>query len=115
MFKNRLKKNYKHIKKWARKNNISCYRVYDADIPQYAVAIDIYDKWVYVQEYQAPKTVNKNKAFQRINDVIDVVAEVLETTQDHVVLKVRKKQEGSSQYQKQDRKDYTNMVEEKRP
>ncbi len=112
MFKNRLKKNYKHIKKWARKNNISCYRVYDADIPQYAVAIDIYDKWVYVQEYQAPKTVNKNKAFQRINDVIDVVAEVLETTQDHVVLKVRKKQEGSSQYQKQDRKDYTNIVEE---
>ena len=112
MFKNRLKKNYKHLKKWARKNNISCYRVYDADIPQYAVAIDIYDQWIYVQEYQAPKTVNKNKAFQRINDVIDVVAEILETTQKHVVLKVRKKQEGSAQYQKQDRKNYTNIVEE---
>jgi 23S rRNA (guanine2445-N2)-methyltransferase / 23S rRNA (guanine2069-N7)-methyltransferase len=112
MFKNRLKKNYKHLKKWARKNNINCYRVYDADIPQYAVAIDVYDRWVHVQEYKAPKTVNKNKAFQRINDVIDVVADVLETTQKHVVLKVRKKQEGASQYQKQDRKNYTNIVEE---
>lgn len=101
MFINRLKKNYKHLKKWARKNNISCYRVYDADIPQYAVAIDIYDNWVYVQEYQAPKSIDKNRAFQRINDVIDSVADVLEKAQENVVLKVRKKQSGSSQYQKQ--------------
>ena len=106
MFSNRLKKNYKHLKKWARKNKISCYRVYDADIPQYAVAIDVYDKWIHVQEYQAPKTVDKNRAFQRINDVIDVVADILETRQENVVLKVRKKQEGSAQYQKQDGKDY---------
>ncbi len=112
MFLNRLKKNYKHLKKWARKNNISCYRVYDADIPQYAVAIDIYDKWIHVQEYQAPKTVDKNKAFQRINDVIDVVADVLETRQEYVVLKVRKRQEGTSQYQKQDRKDFKITVSE---
>ena len=112
MFTNRLKKNYKHLSKWARKNDISCYRVYDADIPQYAVAIDKYDKWVYVQEYQAPKTVDKNLAFQRINDVIDVVAEVLETKQEFVVLKVRKKQEGLAQYQKQDQKGYTFIVKE---
>lgn len=101
MFINRLKKNYKHLKKWARKNDITCYRVYDADIPQYAVAIDIYEDWVYVQEYQAPKTVDRNRAFQRINDVIDSVADVLERAQENVVLKVRKKQSGSSQYQKQ--------------
>ncbi len=112
MFINRLKKNYKHLKKWSRKNNISCYRVYDADIPQYAVAIDIYDNWIYVQEYQAPKTVDKNKAFQRINDVIDVVAEVLEIRQDHVILKVRKRQEGAAQYQKQDKKNLTVTVRE---
>ena len=112
MFANRLKKNYKHLKKWARKNNISCYRVYDADIPQYAVAIDVYDKWVHVQEYQAPKTIDKNRAFQRINDVIDVVADILETKQENVVLKVRKKQEGSTQYQKQDGKDYKITVQE---
>lgn len=112
MFANRLKKNYKHLKKWARKNNISCYRVYDADLPQYAVAIDKYDNWIHVQEYKAPKTIDKNKAFLRVNDVIDVVADILETKQECVVLKVRKKQEGSSQYQKQDQKDHKIMVEE---
>ena len=112
MFANRLKKNYKHLKKWARKNDVSCYRVYDADIPQYAVAIDKYENWVHVQEYQAPKTIDKNKAFLRINDVIDVVADILETRQQNVVLKVRKKQAGSSQYQKQDKKDYTTTVHE---
>jgi len=112
MFINRLKKNYKHLKKWARKNDVTCYRVYDADIPQYAVAIDIYEQWVYVQEYKAPKTVDKNKAFLRINDIIDVVAEILETKQEYVVLKVRKKQEGSSQYQKQDQKDRKTSVRE---
>ncbi len=112
MFSNRLKKNYKHLKKWARKNKISCYRVYDADIPQYAVAIDKYEDWIHVQEYQAPKTVDKNRAFQRINDVIDVVADILETSQEKVVLKVRKKQEGSAQYHKHDTKDHKMTVQE---
>lgn len=112
MFINRLKKNYKHLKKWAKKNNVSCYRVYDADIPQYAVAIDKYDQWIHVQEYQAPKTVDKNRAFQRINDVIDVVADILETRQENVVLKTRKKQGGLAQYQKQDQKEYKTTVEE---
>lgn len=112
MFINRLKKNHKHRKKWARKNNISCYRVYDADIPQYAVAIDVYAHWIHVQEYQAPKTVDKNKAFQRINDVIDVVADTLEAKQEYVVLKTRKKQGGASQYEKLDKKNNRSIVKE---
>ncbi len=112
MFVNRLKKNVKHIKKWARKNKVSCYRVYDADIPQYAVAIDKYEGWVHVQEYQAPKTIDQNRAFQRVNDVIDVVADILETSQEKVVLKVRKKQQGSAQYNRQDKKDHRITVHE---
>ena len=112
MFVNRLRKNARHLKKWARKNNISCYRVYDADIPQYAVAIDMYENWVHVQEYEAPKTVDQAKAFQRLNDVVDVVAEILGVDQDKVVLKVRRKQSGNAQYQKQDQKDRKITVSE---
>ncbi|HEB81266.1 MAG TPA: bifunctional 23S rRNA (guanine(2069)-N(7))-methyltransferase RlmK/23S rRNA (guanine(2445)-N(2))-methyltransferase RlmL [Gammaproteobacteria bacterium] len=112
MFVNRLKKNFKHLRKWARKNDIHCYRVYDADIPQYAVAIDLYENWVHVQEYQAPKTVDSKRAFQRINDVLDVVADVLEVPQDNVVLKVRQKQSGTSQYQKLDKKQQKLVVQE---
>ncbi|MDH5711788.1 MAG: bifunctional 23S rRNA (guanine(2069)-N(7))-methyltransferase RlmK/23S rRNA (guanine(2445)-N(2))-methyltransferase RlmL [Gammaproteobacteria bacterium] len=104
MFENRLKKNFKHIRKWARKNNISCYRVYDADIPQYSMAVDIYENWVHVQEYEAPKTVDAVKAFRRINEALPVIASVLEIDPNHVVLKTRKIQSGSEQYVKQDDK-----------
>ena len=98
MFANRLTKNVKHLKKWARRNNISCYRVYDADIPQYAVAIDIYDNRVHVQEYAAPDTVNEVKAFQRLSDIMQIIAKTLDVSIENTVLKTRKKQKGSEQY-----------------
>lgn len=104
MFENRLKKNFKHLRKWARKKDISCYRVYDADIPQYSMAIDLYGDWVHVQEYEAPKTVDSTKAFQRFNAALSVIATVLEVDPNHVVMKTRKVQSGSEQYEKQDSK-----------
>jgi len=62
MFANRLKKNLKHLGKWARKNKIECYRLYDADLPDYAVAIDLYADHVHVQEYAPPKTIDSDKS-----------------------------------------------------
>jgi len=100
MFANRLAKNYRHLKKWAKREGIGCYRVYDADIPEYAVAIDIYEDRVQVQEYEAPKTVNVVKAFVRLNEVTSLVADVLERAADRVVIKTRRKQRGSEQYQR---------------
>ena len=41
-FANRLRKNLKHLGKWARRNDITNYRVYDADLPEYAIAVDLY-------------------------------------------------------------------------
>lgn len=98
MFSNRLAKNLKHIKKWARRNDVSCYRVYDADIPQYAVAIDIYGDKVHVQEYEAPKSVNEVKAFQRLSDIMQIIAKTLDVRIENTVLKTRKKQKGTEQY-----------------
>jgi len=112
MFENRLKKNFKHLRKWARKNDISCYRVYDADIPQYSMAIDIYENWVHVQEYEAPKTVDAAKAFHRINAALPIIAAVLDIDSNNVVLKTRKIQSGSEQYEKQDDKKRSLVVHE---
>ncbi|MDH3343371.1 MAG: bifunctional 23S rRNA (guanine(2069)-N(7))-methyltransferase RlmK/23S rRNA (guanine(2445)-N(2))-methyltransferase RlmL, partial [Gammaproteobacteria bacterium] len=112
MFENRLRKNFKHIKKWARKNDVSCYRVYDADIPQYSMAVDIYENWVHVQEYEAPKTVDAAKAFHRINAALPIIACVLEIDPNNVVLKTRKIQSGSEQYVKQDDKKRSMVVHE---
>lgn len=102
MFANRLRKNLRHREKWARREGIYCYRIYDADLPEYAVAIDRYEQWAYVQEYEPPKTVDPAKARQRIAEVRSAVPEVLGLAPENMYFKIRKRQKGASQYQKQD-------------
>lgn len=101
MFANRLQKNVKHIAKWARKQDLDCYRVYDADLPDYAVAIDIYGDKVHVQEYAPPAEIDPQKASQRLDDVMQIVPEILAVKAQHVALKLRQRQRGSNQYEAQ--------------
>ena len=57
MLANRLRKNLRHFGRWARRSEIDCFRLYDRDIPEYAMAVDIYrgeKLWVHVQEYLPP-------------------------------------------------------------
>lgn len=104
-FKNRIKKNQKHLRKWLDRSDIFAYRVYDADLPEFAMAIDVYDcdaRFVVVQEYEAPATVNAAMADQRRQAVLDVLPELLEVTSSRIFLKLRRQQEGSNQYTRQD-------------
>lgn len=112
MFANRLLKNIKHLSKWLRKDNISCYRVYDADIPQYAIAVDIYENWVHVQEYEPPRTVDAVQAFVRLNDALDAISAILQTDKSRIILKTRKKQSGAEQYTRQDETSDTLIANE---
>ena len=98
MFANRLSKNMKHLSRWLRRENVSCYRLYDADIPQYALAVDIYEDQVHVQEYEAPGSVDAVQAFVRLSDAMDTIARVLNVDKHRIVLKTRRKQSGSDQY-----------------
>ena len=107
MFANRLNKNRKHLSKWLQREAIHCYRVYDADMPEYAVAVDVYEsiapqhsRWVHVQEYEAPKNIDPRKTQQRLNEVLQVIPEVLDAPAAHLYLKVRRQQKGSAQYEK---------------
>ncbi|WP_426767737.1 bifunctional 23S rRNA (guanine(2069)-N(7))-methyltransferase RlmK/23S rRNA (guanine(2445)-N(2))-methyltransferase RlmL [Erwinia aphidicola] len=99
-YANRLRKNLKKLDKWARQEGIECYRVYDADLPDYNVAVDRYGDWVVVQEYAPPKTIDPGKARQRLFDVISATLSVMELPANRLVLKTREKQKGKSQYQK---------------
>jgi 23S rRNA (guanine2445-N2)-methyltransferase / 23S rRNA (guanine2069-N7)-methyltransferase len=99
-FANRLRKNLKALGKWAKQEGIFCYRLYDGDIPEYAVAVDLYEDWVHVQEYQAPKEIDERKAAQRLREVMAVLPEVLQTPPEQIFLKVRKQQKGREQYGK---------------
>lgn len=112
MFANRLKKNLKNLGKWARQQGITCYRVYDADMPEFAVAIDLYDDWAHVQEYQAPESISEEKARSRLQDVLVALPDVLGIPASHVVLKQRLRQSGSKQYQRMDRKGEFLTVQE---
>ncbi|PLY03858.1 MAG: bifunctional 23S rRNA (guanine(2069)-N(7))-methyltransferase RlmK/23S rRNA (guanine(2445)-N(2))-methyltransferase RlmL [Desulfuromonas sp.] len=101
MFANRLRKNLKRLGKWARKNGISCYRLYDADMPEYAVAVDLYGDWVHLQEYAPPASIDEEAARRRLDDIIEVLPDVLSVRRERVIVKVRQRQKGSSQYRRQ--------------
>jgi 23S rRNA (guanine2445-N2)-methyltransferase / 23S rRNA (guanine2069-N7)-methyltransferase len=112
MFANRLQKNAKKLKKWVEKNKIQCYRLYDADMPEYSVAIDIYQDWAHVQEYQAPKSVDPEKAKQRLFDVMSAIPSALNISEAKVILKQRQRQTGKEQYEKLDQTKHEMIVEE---
>ena len=113
MFSNRLRKNLKRLKKRFKKENITCFRVYDQDLPEYAVAVDIYGKWVHVQEYKAPNTVDSEKAEARLKDVLLVLPDLLDVPRENIFLKERRRQKGKAQYGKQGAGGIFQQVDEK--
>ncbi|MGR5258459.1 bifunctional 23S rRNA (guanine(2069)-N(7))-methyltransferase RlmK/23S rRNA (guanine(2445)-N(2))-methyltransferase RlmL [Vibrio astriarenae] len=111
-FANRLKKNIGKIGKWAKKEQLDCYRIYDADLPEYNVAIDIYLDHLVIQEYAAPKNIPPEKAKRRLTDIIRAAIEVTGTDANKVILKTREKQKGRSQYEKLSQQSDTMHVNE---
>ncbi|XLY86782.1 bifunctional 23S rRNA (guanine(2069)-N(7))-methyltransferase RlmK/23S rRNA (guanine(2445)-N(2))-methyltransferase RlmL [Ectopseudomonas mendocina] len=101
MFANRLQKNLKQLGKWARREGVECYRLYDADMPEYALAVDLYRDWVHVQEYAAPRSIDPDKAQARLLDALAAIPKALGVAQSRVVIKRRERQTGTKQYQRQ--------------
>jgi len=131
MFANRLKKNLKKLSRWAKQNHISCYRVYDADLPEYAAAVDIYQgeayrsqltplanipvgeqTWVNVQEYEPPKSIDQHKADQRLAGLLAELPRILGVNRDQVFLKIRRKQRSTDQYEKHGDQGRFHIIEE---
>ena len=111
-FANRLRKNCQKLEKWANQEQLECYRLYDADLPEYNVAIDRYKDKIVVQEYAAPKNIDPQKTRQRLFDIINATMSVLKLTADQLVLKTREKQKGKQQYQKLGQKQDYFLVHE---
>lgn len=105
MFANRLRKNLQRLDPWAERERIDCFRVYDADMPEYAFAIDLYGRGTrhaYVQEYAPPKTVDQEGARERRREVLAVLPEILSVPIAQVHSRVRKPQKGAEQYEKRE-------------
>ncbi|MGI2107558.1 bifunctional 23S rRNA (guanine(2069)-N(7))-methyltransferase RlmK/23S rRNA (guanine(2445)-N(2))-methyltransferase RlmL [Shewanella frigidimarina] len=111
-FANRIKKNVKQFEKWAKKERIDSYRLYDADLPEYNVAIDRYVDYVVIQEYSAPATIPEAVTKRRISDVLLALPGALGIHPDRITLKTRERQKGANQYQKIDERKVEVITEE---
>ncbi len=98
MVKNRIEKNFRHLRKIATRENIECWRVYDADLPEYAAAIDIYGEHLHIQEYQAPASVDENLARTRWRELVRAAGEALGIPRERIALKQRRRGKGGEKY-----------------
>ncbi len=106
-FSNRLQKNLKQRRRWAERAGIDCYRVYDADLPDYAAAIDFYsnhtqpgEQWICIQEYEAPKKIDPEVVKRRTRELRTLTQDVLGLDDAQLFYKSRARQRGESQYEK---------------
>lgn len=138
MVKNRIDKNLRHLKKWLAREQVSCFRIYDADLPEYAAAIDVYrgfkrtsspghpsasrahhatlvaesQTYLHIQEYAPPPTVDAQAARTRLRDLVLAAGDALDVPRERIALKVRSRGKGGAKYGRLDTRDETLIVEE---
>ncbi|MEC8158073.1 MAG: bifunctional 23S rRNA (guanine(2069)-N(7))-methyltransferase RlmK/23S rRNA (guanine(2445)-N(2))-methyltransferase RlmL [Pseudomonadota bacterium] len=113
MVANRLQKNLKKLATWRQANDVECFRVYDADMPEYAVAIDVYGANIHMAEYAAPKSVKEADANRRFDEVLDAVQVVFNVeNRSEIAVKRRSKQRGLQQYERVGTRNERRLVNE---
>lgn len=94
MFRNRLHKVYKHRSKIARRQSVQCFRLYDRDLPEFPLIIELYDSSVYVAEYKSHHRLSDEEYDEWLNSSLLVISEVLETGLEHIFCKRRERKSG---------------------
>jgi 23S rRNA (guanine2445-N2)-methyltransferase / 23S rRNA (guanine2069-N7)-methyltransferase len=118
MFANRLAKNLKRLRSWTQREEVSCYRAYDADMPEYAFAIDVYrtlepeQQWLYVQEYAAPAEIELEAVRRRRGEVLAVLPEVTAVPAERIQMRTRRRTKRGEQYEKLDEQAHFYVVRE---
>lgn len=100
MFANRLRKNARHWAKWAKRQRISCYRIYDRDIPEFPVAVDVYESRVHLQEFDTGWQMTDEEHACWVAGIRAAASEVLDLPLEAIVFKIRARQRGTAQYEK---------------
>ena len=112
MVYNRLLKNRKRLQSWAKKNDIYCYRLYDADMPEYAAAIDIYDGHLHIQEYAPPKKIDATAANKRLRGLVLATAKAFDQPPKSIPVKTRQQNKGKAQYERLAHAEHYDVVRE---
>ena len=113
MFRNRLEKVYRHIAKQAKRKDISCFRIYDHDIPEFPFIIEVYGIYVYVSEYKRHHNLPDDQHEEWLLGCLEIISKVLARAQEHIFIRIRKRKEGrQGQYQKMDEEKNEFIVQE---
>lgn len=101
MFENRLAKVYKHLSRQAKRQLICCYRIYDKDLPEFPLIIDVYNDKIYLAEYRAKHNLTEEEHELWLNESLNIISKVTNVPDEKIYLKERKrKTERTDQYQK---------------
>ncbi|MBX3253845.1 MAG: class I SAM-dependent methyltransferase [Chitinophagaceae bacterium] len=113
MFENRLTKVFKHIQKQAKRQNVRCYRIYDHDLPEFPLSIDVYEDKLYVAEYRRRHGMDEEAHEQWLDSTLLVIEKILHIPQDNIYVKQRQRKQGRlGQYQKvNEEKSFFTVVE----
>jgi len=103
MFYNRLLKVYKHKSKQAKRLNVSCYRIYDHDLPEFPFAIELYEDKIYVAEYRRRHNMNDEENEAWLQESFKIISNILQLPEENIYSRERKKlsHRESEQYEKQ--------------
>ena len=123
MAANRIGKNLRHLRKRLQREAVSCFRVYDADLPEYAAAIDVYHgwpldaagraqdgagdppRWLHIQEYQAPADIPEATARTRLRELVRAAGAALEVPRERIAVKTRLRGRGGERYGRLDQRE----------
>lgn len=109
----KLIKNLEKLKPEMEKEGVTCYRIYDADIPEYAAAIDVYEwKWINLSEYAAPDYIDKEKAEERLNEIVFATERATGIDIENIYIKERRSQKGANQYNRLATSNRFNIIKE---
>ncbi|MBU3672257.1 MAG: bifunctional 23S rRNA (guanine(2069)-N(7))-methyltransferase RlmK/23S rRNA (guanine(2445)-N(2))-methyltransferase RlmL [Sinobacteraceae bacterium] len=118
MFANRIRKNVKQLSAWLRREQVTCFRLYDADMPEYAFAIDEYaaaesgERWLLVQEYEAPREIPPDTVRRRRSEALAGLVTASGVPAQNVKLRTRRRVQRGDQYTKRDERREFHVVRE---
>jgi len=119
MVANRLRKTLKHSARWREREGVTCFRAYDADLPEYAAAVDVYTEdggearsFLHVQEYAPPATVPEHDAKRRFGELLVALREVFGVPRERIALKTRARGRGGSKYGRMDEREEPVIIRE---
>ena len=112
MFRNRLTKLARHLRRWPTKQGITCYRLYDRDIPEVPLVVDRYENYLHIAEFERPNEHTLAEHSEWIDLMLDTAAETLDVPRDHVFCKRRERQRDLGQYERQAAEQHTTIANE---